>query len=213
MMNKFLKNYGKYIIVGIGIVIFGIIATLLLIDKIAPFDNIIYNAIISLKSDSVTTFFKLITKLCNEKFIIIATVLIFITLLFKKKKIGFILTLNVLLCSGLNTVIKHIFLRPRPVGLKLIKQGGYSFPSGHSMMAVAFFGILIYLVCKSKWKKSIKILLSSLLTVLILLIGISRIYLGVHFASDVLAGFAIALSYLIIFTSVVFKNKNKKSQE
>ena len=212
-MNKFLKNYGKYIIVGIGIVIFGIIATLLLIDKITPFDNIIYNAIISLKSDSVTNFFKLITKLCNEKFIIIATLLIFIILLFKKKKIGFILTLNVLLCSGLNTLIKHIFLRPRPVGLKLIKQGGYSFPSGHSMMAVAFFGILIYLVCRSKWKKSIKILLSSLLTVLILLIGISRIYLGVHFASDVLAGFAIALSYLIIFTSVVFKNKKKKSQE
>jgi undecaprenyl-diphosphatase len=212
-MNKFLKNYGKYIIVGIGIVIFGIIATLLLIDKITPFDNIIYNAIISLKSDSVTNFFKLITKLCNEKFIIIATVLIFFILLFKKKKIGFILTLNVLLCSGLNTLIKHIFLRPRPVGLKLIKQGGYSFPSGHSMMAVAFFGILIYLVCKSKWKKWIKILLSSLLTVLILLIGISRIYLGVHFASDVLAGFAIALSYLIIFTSVVFKDKKKKSQE
>ena len=212
-MNKFLKNYGKYIIVGIGIVIFGIIATLLLIDKITPFDNIIYNAIISLKSDSVTNFFKLITKLCNEKFIIIATLLIFIILLFKKKKIGFILTLNVLLCSGLNTLIKHIFLRPRPVGLKLIKQGGYSFPSGHSMMAVAFFGILIYLVCKAKWKKWIKILLSSLLTVLILLIGISRIYLGVHFASDVLAGFAIALSYLIIFTSVVFKNKKKKSQE
>lgn len=212
-MNKFLKNYGKYIIVGIGIVIFGIIATLLLIDKITPFDNVIYNAIISLKSDSVTKFFKLITKLCNEKFIIIATLLIFIILLFKKKKIGFILTLNVLLCSGLNTLIKHIFLRPRPVGLKLIKQGGYSFPSGHSMMAVAFFGILIYLVCRSKWKKSIKILLSSLLTVLILLIGISRIYLGVHFASDVLAGFAIALSYLIIFTSVVFKNKKKKSQE
>lgn len=212
-MNKFLKNYGKYIIVGIGIVIFGIIATLLLIDKITPFDNVIYNAIISLKSDSVTKFFKLITKLCNEKFIIIATLLIFIILLFKKKKIGFILTLNVLLCSGLNTLIKHIFLRPRPVGLKLIKQGGYSFPSGHSMMAVAFFGILIYLVCRSKWKKSIKILLSSLLTVLILLIGISRIYLGVHFASDVLAGFAIALSYLIIFTSVVFKDKKKKSQE
>jgi undecaprenyl-diphosphatase len=212
-MNKFLKNYGKYIIVGIGIVIFGIIATLLLLNKITPFDNVIYNAIISLKSDSVTTFFKLITKLCNEKFIIIATVLIFIILLFKKKKVGFILTLNVLLCSGLNTLIKHIFLRPRPVGLKLIKQGGYSFPSGHSMMAVAFFGILIYLVCKSKWKKWIKILLSSLLTVLILLIGISRIYLGVHFASDVLAGFAIALSYLIIFTSVVFKDKKKKSQE
>jgi len=212
-MNKFLKNYGKYIIVGIGIVVFGIIATLLLIDKITPFDNIIYNAIISLKSDSVTNFFKLITKLCNEKFIIIATLLIFFILLFKKKKIGFILTLNVLLCSGLNTVIKHIFLRPRPVGLKLIKQGGYSFPSGHSMMAVAFFGILIYLVCKSKWKKWIKILLSSLLTILILLIGISRIYLGVHFASDVLAGFAIALSYLIIFTSVVFKDKKKKSQE
>lgn len=212
-MNKFFKNYGKYIIAGFGIVVFGIIATLLLLNKITPFDNVIYNTIISLKSDSVTTFFKLITKLCNEKFIIIATVLIFIILLFKKKKIGFILTLNVLLCSGLNTIIKHIFLRPRPVGLKLIKQGGYSFPSGHSMMAVAFFGILIYLVCKSKWNKTIKIILSSLLTILILLIGISRIYLGVHFASDVLAGFAIALSYLIIFTSIVFKDKKKKSQE
>ena len=217
MMNKVLKNYGKYIIACIGLIVFGVIATLLLLDKISAFDNAIYNTIISLKCDSVTTFFKLVTKLCNEKFIIIATLVVFLILLFKKKKIGFVLTLNVLLCSGLNTVIKHIFLRPRPVGLKLIKQGGYSFPSGHSMMAVAFYGILIYLVCKSNWNKRIKLILSSLLTILILLIGISRIYLGVHFASDVLAGFAISLSYLIIFISIMCKSnknkRNKKSQE
>lgn len=211
MMNKFFKNYGKYIIAGFGIVVFGIIATLLLLNKITPFDNAVYNAIISMKCKPVTSFFKLVTKLCNTKFIIGATLLILIFV--KNRKISSVLALNVILTSGINFLIKHIFLRPRPVGLKLIKQGGYSFPSGHSMMAVAFYGILIYIVSKSNWNKRIKIVLSSLLTILILLIGISRIYLGVHFASDVLAGFAISISYLIIFISIVFKDRNKKSQE
>ena len=130
MMNKKLK----YTIAVLCIVVFLVITTLFLLDKITPFDNAIYNALISLKCGPVTTFFKLITKLCNTKFIILATILILI--LVKNKKHALIMAINVILNSGINTVIKHIFLRPRPVGLKMIEQGGYSFPSGHSMMEI-----------------------------------------------------------------------------
>ena len=125
MMNRFLKKYGKYIIAGFGIVVFGIIATLLLLNKITPFDNVVYNTIISMKCKPVTSFFKLVTNLCNTKFIIGATLLILIFV--KNRKISSVLALNVILTSGINFLVKHIFLRPRPVGLKLIKQGGYRY--------------------------------------------------------------------------------------
>ena len=107
----------------------------------------------------------------------------------------------------INQVLKHIFLRARPVGIKLITESGFSFPSGHSMVGVAFYGYLIYLIIYSnldKWKKT---LFSSLLVLLILLIGISRIYLGVHFASDVIGGFALSLAYLIVFINFIYIKK------
>ena len=93
--------------------------------------------------------------------------------------------------------------RVRPVGIALIEQGGYSFPSGHSMMAFAFYGFIIYLINKSNMAKKKKIVITTLLSILILLIGVSRIYLGVHFASDVLGGFILSLIHLILFMFLV----------
>ena len=105
----------------------------------------------------------------------------------------------------LNTIIKNIIQRPRPDHLRLIKQGGYSFPSGHSMIAVCVYGTLIYLVHKKVKNKKIKILLEVLLTLLILLIGISRIYVGVHYPSDVLTGYLISIIILIVNISALEK--------
>ena len=82
------------------------------------------------------------------------------------------------------------------------------------MMAVAFYGMIIYLIFKSRCDKKIKVIASTLLSLLILFIGVSRIYLGVHYASDVIAGFAISVSYLILFIELIYKRffyKNKKN--
>lgn len=208
MMNK-IKNISKWIVCGIGILIFATIVVMLLTNNVTSLDNSIYNIIISSKSDAMTMFMTVITMMCNTEFIIVATLLL--VLLIKNKKIGGMIASNVVLCSVINTIIKHIFLRPRPVGIKLIEQGGYSFPSGHSMMAVAFYGLLIYIIWNTKWKNVWKIFTTTLLVILILLIGISRIYVGVHFASDVIAGLSISLSYLIIFIELLYKRVIKKS--
>lgn len=208
MMDK-IKKYGKWVICGIGIVIFITMVVLLLTGNVTSLDNSIYNTIISCKSDAMTMFMTIITMMCDTEFIIVATLLL--VLLIKNKKMGGMIASNVVLCSVINTIIKHIFLRPRPVGIKLIEQGGYSFPSGHSMMAVAFYGLLIYIIWNTKWRNVWKIFTTTLLVILILLIGISRIYVGVHFASDVIAGLSISLSYLMIFIELLYKRVIKKS--
>ncbi len=208
MMNK-IKKISKWVVCGIGILIFATMVVMLLTNNVTGLDNSIYNIIISSKSDAMTMFMTIITMMCNTEFIIVATLLL--VLFIKNKKMGGMIASNVVLCSVINTIIKHIFLRPRPVGIKLIEQGGYSFPSGHSMMAVAFYGLLIYIIWNTKWRNVWKIFTTTLLVILILLIGISRIYVGVHFASDVIAGLSISLSYLIIFIELIYKRVIKKS--
>ena len=104
-----------------------------------------------------------------------------------------------------NQVIKYIIRRDRPSVLKLIKQGGYSYPSGHSMIAVAVYGLLIYFVLKKVKNKSWKYGLSFLLVVLIVSIGVSRIYVGVHYASDVLGGFILATAELLLLINFTKK--------
>ncbi len=118
--------------------------------------------------------------------------------------------LNVSLAGALNQLLKFIIQRPRPVGYRIVEEKGFSFPSGHSMASTAFYGFLIYLVYKKVKNKYLKIGLIIFLTFLIFSIGVSRIYLGVHYTSDVLAGFCISISYLIIFTSYAKYYLNKE---
>ena len=115
------------------------------------------------------------------------------------------MTINVLICFLLNQGLKLLFSRPRPIDINLITESGYSYPSGHSMMSMAFYGLLIYFISNSKLSNWKKYTLNILLSILVLLIGFSRIYLGVHFASDVIAGFSLSLAYLILFTSYINK--------
>ena len=105
-------------------------------------------------------------------------------------------------------MLKFILQRPRPTEYRIINETGYSFPSGHSMVSMAFYGFLIYLIYKNVKNKYLKVTLISILAILTVSIGISRIYLGVHYTSDVLAGFLISLSYLVLYTSFYKKDVN-----
>ncbi len=105
--------------------------------------------------------------------------------------------------------LKFLFHKERPdAGLALIQESGYSFPSGHAFMSVIFYGMIcyfIYQVCKNKWQKMILLIATA---VLVFLIGFSRIYLGAHWISDVLAGWLIGGVILAFF---IVKLKNIKS--
>lgn len=96
----------------------------------------------------------------------------------------------------LNEALKFLFHRQRPGLHRLAKVSGFSFPSGHAMMSLVFYGLLIYLIWVYVPRKAFKLVLTFFLAVLILSIGISRIYLGVHYPSDVIAGFAAGCFWL-----------------
>ncbi len=154
-------------------------------------------------SDFVTPIAKVITNLGSAVFLIALTIILIIVI--KNKKIGLSIFLNLSFVTILNQLLKRILQRPRPNEFRIIEETGYSFPSGHSMVSMAFYGYLIYLIYKYVKNKYIKWGLITLLSILIVSIGTSRIYLGVHYTSDVLGGFLIAVSYLIIYISGVNK--------
>ena len=152
-------------------------------------------------SDFATPIAKFITNFGGAIFIILLTVILIAVI--KNKKIGLSILANLAIITILNQLLKRILQRPRPTEYRIIEESGYSFPSGHSMISMAFYGYLIYLIYKYVENKNAKWILISLLSVLICLIGISRIYLGVHYTSDVLGGFLISISYLVIYISAV----------
>lgn len=154
-------------------------------------------------SDFATPIAKFITNFGGAIFIIALMITLFI--LIKDKKIGLSIFLNLVIATTLNQLLKRILQRPRPTEYRIIEETGYSFPSGHSMVSMAFYGYLIYLIYKYVENKYIKWTLIVLLSILICSIGISRIYLGVHYTSDVLGGFLASISYLVIYISAVNK--------
>ena len=97
--------------------------------------------------------------------------------------------------------------------MQIVQESGYSFPSGHSMVATGFYGFLIYLIYKEVKNKKIKYPLIVFLSILILLIGISRIYLGAHYATDVIGGWIIGAVYLAFFIKYGYKKIVKKSKK
>ena len=153
--------------------------------------------------DFVTPIAKFITNFGGAIFLIVLTIVLFIVI--KNKKIGVSIFSNLVIVTILNQLLKGILQRPRPTEYRIIEETGYSFPSGHSMISMAFYGYLIYLIYKYVKNKYIKWTSIVVLSLLICTIGISRIYLGVHYTSDVLGGFLISISYLVIFISAVNK--------
>ena len=152
-------------------------------------------------SDFATPIAKFVTNFGGAIFLIVLTIVLVI--LIKNKKIGISIFSNLVIITILNQLIKRILQRPRPTEYRIIEETGYSFPSGHSMVSMAFYGYLIYLIYKYVKNKDLKWISIVLLSILICSIGISRIYLGVHYTSDVLGGFLISLSYLIVYTLIV----------
>lgn len=168
-------------------------------------DNTTYNLLSSIMSTNTTAVMLFISFLGSAITLIILS--IGFILLLKNKKTSKYIVINLAIVFILNRILKLIVARPRPNVLRLAVEGGYSFPSGHAMVAMGFYGFLIYLIYIKVKNKKIKYPLIVFLSILILLIGISRIYLRVHYATDVIGGFIIGFIYLIFFIKYLYKNK------
>lgn len=200
-IGKALKKNYKFIILLICVVIFIAIIEDIFEKETMTIDLLIYKIIVqNMRNDVLTSIFKVITNFGGAYCLILVATLSAIFI--KNKKVAFAVPTNLMIITALNLLLKNIVERPRPEGYRLITETGYSFPSGHSMISAAFYGLIIYFIWKNVKDKKIKYISCALLGILIVLIGISRIYLGVHYASDVIGGFTISIVYLIIFTSV-----------
>ena len=203
-VKEFIIKNTKWIILFICLIGFLALAEDVFNKEIMNGDIIGYKLISTfLISDFATPIAKFITNLGGAIFLIVLTIILIF--LIKNKKIGLSIFANLVIVTGLNQLLKRILQRPRPTEFRIVEETGYSFPSGHSMVSMAFYGYLIYLIYKYVKNKYIKWSLIVLLSCLIVGIGTSRIYLGVHYTSDVLGGFLISVSYLVIYISAVNK--------
>lgn len=158
-------------------------------EKILYFDLAVKQMADNLRHPAVVDFFQVITYLGSPYAFIVISILI--TLIFWKRKLlkdALWLNITLLAASKLNHYFKNFFARQRPSGEMFTYAAGFSFPSGHAMISAAFYGFLAYL----SWKylpENVGKTAAIFLVVLIFLIGLSRVYLNVHYMSDVIAGF------------------------
>lgn len=209
-IKEIIINNRRYIIVFICMIIFLMILEDILDYEIQELDMWGYNIISKSISKYMTPVAKFITNIANWLTLILLTTTLSIVI--KNKKIKWSIPVNLACSTAVNFILKNIIQRPRPTEFRIIDESGYSFPSGHSMASMAFYGYLIYLIFKYVKNRNIKIVSIFVLSVLIFLIGVSRIYLGVHYTSDVLGGFLLALSYLAVYTGIL-KSIDKKEEK
>ena len=202
-INKFIKENYKAIICIVCLIGFLILAENIFEKEMELLDNSGYHLVSHyLILESFTPIAIFITNLGGTFFSIALTVILFIVI--KNKKVPLTIFINLCCAIILNILLKNIVQRPRPIGFRLIEETGYSFPSGHSMVSMAFYGYLIYLIYKNVKNKYWKWLGIIGLSILIIAIGVSRIYLGVHYTSDVIAGFLVSIAYLIVFIKATY---------
>lgn len=170
-----------------------------------PLDTAVFDRFESLPNPRRNRLMLMITFLGKHQFLVPAHLLLIFYFLFIAQQTW--LSVRVL-AIGLSSlvlmfILKYLFGRKRPLSPLLKAARGLSFPSGHAIMSVSFFGLIIYWVQQSGLPQSIEVSLITLLVILILLIGFSRIYLRVHYTSDVVAGLIIGLIWLLIALVVV----------
>ena len=176
------------------------IAQMIFKEKKETFDQHAFDFLAKYVSDINTNVMQVFTFLGTHTFLIPANLALVAWFLFIKKHRWYSIHVPVVALSSLLLMflLKMIFHRDRPLTPLLEAAQGYSFPSGHATMSITFYGLVIFLVWQNEKSVLLKWLLTILLALLIISIGISRVYLRVHYASDVLAGFCVGLMWLLL---------------
>ncbi|WP_230203568.1 phosphatase PAP2 family protein [Bacillus massiliigorillae] len=188
------KNIQYIILIACLIVVYSFVFSWLVDElkenELRNFDYTIIEFIQSHISDRLTFVMKAITFFGGKLGIVLGVLIASTIFFFFKKRYALYLILSSGLGALFNYFLKWLFQRERPDFYPLIVEHGYSFPSGHSMASFIFYTSLAVVLAKVAKNKLLDIVIAISFAVIVLLIGISRIYLGVHFPSDVVAGFA-----------------------
>ena len=183
----------------IALTAFVYIARRIFVLKKTKLDDSVFALMDQLVSDRNTAIMQFFTFLGTHTFLIPANLCLIAYFLFIKKHKWHSIKIPAIALSsmGLMFLLKNLFNRPRPEIPLIDSAKGLSFPSGHALMSVTFYGLLIYMTYKSVKNAWVKWSLIILLILLIMMIGMTRIYLRYHYASDVLAGYCIGFLWLV----------------
>ncbi len=169
-------------------------------EAITILDSQILNFIYTNRNEKLNTFFLLITSLGNPLELTIVVIFVTTILIIKRHKYyALVLLISLVFNIIFVTIIKFIIERPRPpINYALVIENNFSFPSAHTIIAVTFYGVIFYFLARAIKNKYFEYFVIFLGIVLTLLIGISRIYLGVHWTSDVLASYCLGIVWFCI---------------
>ena len=199
MQTKTWKKTGAFLLSG---GVFLLIALNLHNDAMLAFDLRVSEALAAARTPFWTTVLRNVSALCAP--VVLLAVCLTLMALYHHKHYSIPIAVNLMVSVTFNYALKWTFLRDRPpVALRAVAESGYSFPSGHAMAAGAFYGFLIYMVAQSAWPRWRKRGVIAALGMVIAAIAFSRIYLGVHYASDVLGGFCLSFAWLVLFVHFV----------
>jgi undecaprenyl-diphosphatase len=174
-------------------------------------DTKVFNYLQSHVSERNNDIMEVFTFLGTHQFLIPANLSLIAYFLFIRKHKWYSIKVPAIALSslGLMFLLKGLFDRERPSIPLLFHAKGLSFPSGHALMSVTFYGLLIYMIFKTVKNPALKWTLISLLIILILIIGMSRVYLRVHYATDVIAGYCIGFLWLVFTVWMLNKIENQ----
>jgi undecaprenyl-diphosphatase len=170
-------------------------------EWVLAFDAAVGNPVHAIRTPPLTTFFYLCTLMANTGTIVFITVAVVIVLAIRRK-FAEALLVTVVVAGGqaLGTLLKNVIVRARPPALQALipMPGSYAIPSGHSLAAVLLYGVLAFLLVRALRARGARIAVIAASAVLIGLVGLSRVYLGVHWPSDVLAAWLLGGAWLTL---------------
>lgn len=207
-VGSFLRKLGhlvwanrRYIIIAVALVAFIAVWQEVSEGDVNRLDAAAYNIfVVQMRRPWLTNIMEGISNLASP--VVLIMMLVMVAAFAPGRRPGMAATFNLLGALLINQVLKFIVQRPRPEGFQLVSEVGYSFPSGHSMISMAFYGLCAWMVWHYERDRVMKWFLCCCFALAIGLVGISRIYLGVHYASDVVAGFCVSIAWVAVYTQV-----------
>lgn len=207
-MKKF--DLKKILLIVIPIILFAFFALYIQAGYSIRFENWVYAEAVEHMNPFLTNIIRIITHLGDP--IIVTSITILLVIIPKtRKKVGYPMAAAVIVSEALNLILKEIFARERPNILQLVNETTYSFPSGHAMINTTVYTMLGIFAIKYIRSKKIKISVIIMCIIMPLIISFSRVYLGVHYAGDVLGGMLLGFA-VTVFIYALLKKEEKLLQ-
>lgn len=209
-MNSESKKQIRAVIIGGALLCFAYVAYQISAAEVLSFDTAIREWVYARRNPGLNRVLITITYLGNWQMVSLMGIFL---LMVKSTRMNMGIPFAVISLSSIVVykAAKEIFQRPRPdFAVRLIEEGGYSFPSGHSMNGLVCYGILIYLIRRYCKNRKLANVLTGLLGFLIIAIGRSRVYVGVHYPTDIIGGWSLGAAYLCIAIIILEKVRGQK---